>query len=77
MLPSASQLALIAVPAVIFVLLALMFLYKAVNICYGFSRVAEMRTTPRRTDMTHMGHMRTRGTQTREVNMTPPDTVFL
>ena len=62
MLPSASQLALIAVPAVIFVLLALMFLYKAVNICYGFSRVAEMRTTPRRTDMTH----RTRGTQTRE-----------
>ena len=73
----ASQLALIAVPAVIFVLLALLFLYKAVNICYGSSRVAEMRTQPRRTDMTHMSHMRTRGTQTREVNMTPPDTVFL
>ena len=59
----ASQLALIAVPGVIFVLLALLFLYKAVNICYGSSRVAEMRTQPRRTDMTHM---RTRGTQTRE-----------
>ena len=73
----ASQLALIVVPGVIFVLLALLFLYKAVNICYGSSRVAEMRTTPRRTDMTHMGHMRTRATQTREVNMTPPDTVFL
>ena len=66
MLPSASQLAFIAVPGLIFVSLALMFLYKVVNICYGSSRVAEMRTTPRRTDMTHMSHMRTRGTQTRE-----------
>ena len=71
MLPSASQLVFIAVPGLIFVLLALMFLYKVVNMA---SRVAEMRTTPRRRDMTHM---RTRGTQTREVNMTPPDTVFL
>ena len=74
MLPSASQLVCIAVPGLIFVSLALMFLYKVVNMA---SRVAEMRTTPRRRDMTHMSHMRTRGTQTREVNMTPPDTVFL
>ena len=52
----ASQLALIAVPGVIFVLLAVLFLYKAVNICYGSSGVAEMRTQARTT------HMRTRGT---------------
>ena len=74
MLPSASQLVFIVVPGLIFVSLALMFLYKVVNMA---SRVAEMRTTPRRRDMTHMSDMRTRGTQTREVNMTPPDTVFL
>ena len=74
MLPSASQLVFIAVPGLIFVLLALMFLYKVVNMA---SRVAEMRTTPRRRDMTHMSDMRTRATQTREVNMTPPDSVFL
>ena len=77
MLPSAYQMTCIAVPGLIFVSLVLMFLYKLVNICSGSSWVAEMRTTPRRTDMTHMGHMRTRATQTREVNMTPPDTVFL
>ena len=70
----ASQLALIAVPGVIFVLLALLFLYKAMNICYGSSGVAEMRTQPR---TTHMTHMRTRGTQTRETRGEHDTTVFL
>ena len=67
----ASQLALIAVPGVIFVLLAVLFLYKAVNICYGSSGVAEMRTQARTT------HMRTRGTQTRETRGEHDTTVFL
>ena len=67
----ASQLALIAVPGVIFVLLALLFLYKAVNICYGSSGVAEMRTQARTT------HMRTRGTQTRETRDEIDTTLFL
>ena len=72
MLPSASQLVFIVLPALIFVSLALMLAHKVLNMA---SRVAEMRTTPRRRDVTHMSH--TRGTQTRELNMTPPDTVFL
>ena len=67
----ASQLALIAVPGVIFVLLAVLFLYKAVNICYGSSGVAEMRTQARKT------HMRTRGTQTRETRDEIYTTVLL
>ena len=67
----ASQLALIVVPSVIFVLLAVLFLYKAVNICYGSSGVAEMRTQARTT------HMRTRGTQTRETRGEHDTTVFL
>ena len=67
----ASQLALIVVPGVIFVLLAVLFLYKAVNICYGSSGVAEMRTQPRTT------HMRTRGSQTRETRGEHDTTVFL
>ena len=67
----ASQLALIVVPGVIFVLLAVLFLYKAVNICYGSSGVAEMRTQARTT------HMRTRGTQTRETRGEHDTTVFL
>ena len=59
MLPSASQLVFIVLPGLIFVSLALMLAHKVLNMA---SRVAEIRTTPRRTDMTH----RTRGTQTRE-----------
>ena len=67
----ASQLALIVVPGVIFVLLAVLFLYKAVNICYGSSGVAEMRTQARTT------HMRTRGTQTRDMREEIGTKVFL
>ena len=74
MLPSASQLVFIVLPGLIFVSLALMLAHKVLNMA---SRVAEIRTTPRRRDMTHMSDMRTRATQTREVNMTPPDSVFL
>ena len=70
----ASQLALIAVPGVIFVLLVVLFLYKTVNICYGSSGVAEMRTQAR---TTHMTHMRTRGMQTRETWGEHDTTVFL
>ena len=67
-----SQLALIAVPGVIFALLGVLFVYKAMNIClYGSSGVAEMRTQARTT------HMRTRGTQTRETRGEHDTTVFL
>ena len=73
----ASQLALIVVPGIIFVLLAVLFLYKAVNICYGSSGVAEMRTQARTTHMTHMRTRGTRGTQTRETRGEHDTTVFL
>ena len=68
----ASQFSLIAVPGVIFFLLAVLFVYKAVNIClYGSSGVAERRTQARTT------HMRTRATQTRETRDEIDTSVFL
>ena len=68
----ASQFALIAGPGVIFFLLAVLFVYKAAQICqYASSRVAEGSIQARTTQM------RTRGIQTRDVLEEIDTTVFL
>ena len=68
----ASQFALIAGPGVIFFLLAVLFVYKAAQIClYASSGVAEGSIQARTTQM------RTRGTQTRDVREEIDTTVFL
>ena len=68
----ASQFALIAGPGVIFFLLAVLFVYKAAQIClYGSSGVAERSIQARTTQMSM------RGTQTRDMREESGTTVFL
>ena len=67
----ASQFALVAGPGVIFFLLAVLFVYKAAQIClYASSGVAEGSIQARTTHMT-------RGTQTRDMREEIATTVFL
>ena len=68
----ASQLALVAKPGVIFFVLAVLFLYKAAQIClHASSGLAEGNIEARTTQMS------TRGTQTRDMREEIATTVFL